>query len=269
MPEVTSYAPGFPTWAELASPDPALSRRFYGELLGWSSYTLTTEMDEYEIFTLGGVQAPEVAGMQTLVDDSLPSYWMCYFRTADVAASVEAVRAAGGHVLVEDIEVANLGRMALCSDLESAEFAFWYPYDLQGAGARNEPGALYWMELACQEAQAARAFYGRVFGWKAEEREYYTSSTYTNWKVGDTSVASMVSMDEHWPPGYPAHWVPYFGVVDCDAAAAKAVDLGGRVTVSPKDIKRGRFAIVTDPTGARLGVFSAAATGGAATRAPL
>jgi predicted enzyme related to lactoylglutathione lyase len=155
MPEVTSYEPGHPTWAELASPDPERSKDFYCELFGWYSYTLTADIGEYEVFTLGGVQGPEVGGMQFLADDSLHSSWTCYFRTADMAASVDAVRAAGGMVLVEPTDVAGLGRMSLCSDLEGADFALWYPGDLQGAGGMDEPATMCWVELACRDVRAA------------------------------------------------------------------------------------------------------------------
>lgn len=251
MPEVTSYAPGFPTWAELASPDPETSKRFYCDLFGWHSYTLTVDIGDYEIFTLGGVQGPEVGGMQALADDTLPSSWTCYFRSDDVEASVEAVQSAGGLVLVEPTDIANLGRMALCSDPEGADFAFWYPYHLQGAGVQDEPSAMCWVELASRDVEQARRFYGEVFGWRPVDRDYYTAG-YTDWKLGDWSVAGMVPMGQHWPSDYPPHWIPYYWVADCDEVATKAVELGGRVRVPPSDIELGRFAIITDPTGARL-----------------
>jgi len=266
MPEVTSYEPGYPTWAELASPNPQRSKDFYCGLFGWYSYTLTIDIGEYEVFTLGGVQGPEVVGMQFLQDDTLGSSWTCYFRTADIAASVDAVRTAGGTVLVEPTDIADLGQMALCSDLEGADFAFWYPYHLQGAGVVDEPATMCWVELACRDIHAARGFYGAVFGWKAVDRDYY-GSVYTSWKVGDWSVAGMVSIDEHWPPGYPAQWMPYYWVADCDASTAKAAELGGGVHVPPTDITPGRISIISDPAGARLALLTPADPDRAAIRA--
>ena len=35
MPVRTEYAPGTPSWTDLASPDPAASQQFYGSLFGW------------------------------------------------------------------------------------------------------------------------------------------------------------------------------------------------------------------------------------------
>ncbi len=35
MPERSSYAPGVPSWVDLATTDPAAARDFYGQLFGW------------------------------------------------------------------------------------------------------------------------------------------------------------------------------------------------------------------------------------------
>jgi hypothetical protein len=35
MSEVTSYAPGTPSWVDLMTSDPEGARGFYGELFGW------------------------------------------------------------------------------------------------------------------------------------------------------------------------------------------------------------------------------------------
>jgi predicted enzyme related to lactoylglutathione lyase len=265
MPEVTSFAPGFPSWAELASPDLERSKDFYCELFGWYCYTLTADIGEYEVFTLGDVQGPEVGGMQSLADDSQPASWTCYFRTDDIPACLDTVRAAGGLVLVEPTDIADLGQMALCADPEGADFALWYPYRLQGAGVVDEPGAMCWVELAGHDVEGERRFYGEVFGWRSVTRDYY-SSGYTNWKVGDWSVAGMVPMQEWWPAGFPAHWTPYFWVADCDDATARAAELGARVRVQPVDIRPGRFSVVTDPTGARLALLTPAVRDRAAVR---
>ena len=257
MPETNGIAPGSPSWAELASPDPDASRRFYRGLFGWYSYTLTTDIGDYEIFTLGDVQGPETAGMQMLLDESERGSWTCYFRSDDIEATVAAVRDAGGLEVVEPTQVADLGRMALCSDPEGADFALWTPYNLKGAGVLNEPSAMCWMELACHDPEGAQRFYGEVFGWRAVERDYY-DSPYTQWEVGGAPVAGMVSIAELWPSDRPARWTPYFWVSDCDASAARAAGLGARVHIPPTDIKPGRFAILSDPTGACVALFAPA-----------
>ena len=62
-----------------------------------------------------------------------------------------------------------------------------------------------------------------------------------------------MQMTEEWGE-LPSHWMIYFSVADCDAAAAKATELGGSVKVPPTDIPPvGRFSVIQDPQGA---VFS-------------
>ncbi len=58
------------------------------------------------------------------------------------------------------------------------------------------------------------------------------------------------------PPGegeFPA-WSVWFGVDDCDASAAKAEELGGKVVMPPNDMDFGRGAMIADPHGAVFGI---------------
>jgi predicted enzyme related to lactoylglutathione lyase len=50
----------------------------------------------------------------------------------------------------------------------------------------------------------------------------------------------------------------YFAVEDTDAAAGRAVELGGTVSVPPTDIEPGRFAVLGDPQGAVFSVLALA-----------
>ncbi|MER6817117.1 VOC family protein [Spirillospora sp. NPDC000708] len=52
-------------------------------------------------------------------------------------------------------------------------------------------------------------------------------------------------------------WSPYFEVADCDAATARAVELGARMRSAPADTDLGRFSVLTDPTGVRFAVITA------------
>lgn len=60
------------------------------------------------------------------------------------------------------------------------------------------------------------------------------------------------------PPGVnaPPHWLPYFGVSDCDATAAQVVALGGKVILAPLAIsEKSRIAVMLDPQGAVFAVY--------------
>jgi uncharacterized protein len=53
-------------------------------------------------------------------------------------------------------------------------------------------------------------------------------------------------------PDVPPHWNVTFAVDDPDATAAKATELGGKVTVPPFDAPWVRMTVLTDPQGANF-----------------
>lgn len=109
-----------------------------------------------------------------------------------------------------------------------------------------------WYELTTPEPEAAGAFYAGVLGWEmvdagVEGFDYHVA------KAGPAMVAGM---SKPMMPGIPPHWLIYFAVSDCDATAAAIVADGGQQVVAPMDIPNtGRFAILTDPQGARFGIL--------------
>jgi predicted enzyme related to lactoylglutathione lyase len=80
-------------------------------------------------------------------------------------------------------------------------------------------------------------------------------ASYTEWKLGDKTIAGMMTMPDMVPAEVPAHWLVYFGVADTDATVAKATELGATTIVPPTDIPPGRFAVLTDPDGATFAVI--------------
>ncbi|XVQ07191.1 VOC family protein [Spirillospora sp. CA-255316] len=258
MTERSQFPPGAPCWLMLQSPDTRESEAFYGGLFGWSSYIITNDrLGDHVIWTLDVAQASDVCGMMTVADNTLQSSWWCYFSVTDIGSVVARVRAAGGLVLADGFDVGHMGRVGLLADPEDAGFALWQAYAIPGAAVAGEPTTMCWVELACRNIDQARRFYGEVLGWTFAEWSCH-GTAYINGKVGDRPVAGMVAMDERWPPHCSAHWIPYFAVADCDASAARAAELGARILVPPTDVPPGRFARLTDPVGARLGIIQPA-----------
>jgi len=54
------------------------------------------------------------------------------------------------------------------------------------------------------------------------------------------------------------HWLPFVAVDDTDAAHARALERGARTITAPNENGMGRGAIIEDPHGAALGLFTAA-----------
>ncbi len=254
MSERTSYAPGTPSWVDLGSPDLDAAVEFYAGLFGW-------EVPESEnVEQTGGYRratkdGADVAGMMPLMQEGQPTVWSSYVSVEDADATTAAVKDAGGTVMAEPMDVMDLGRMAIFADPTGAVFGIWQPGTFPGAGRVNEPGALAWNELATRDPEAAKAFYGAVFGWGFEDREMGEMGTYTEWKLGEDSMGGMMDVSGRLPDEVPAHWLVYFAVENTDAALETVKSSGGGVSFGPIDIPAGRFAIVTDPHGAAFAVI--------------
>ncbi|MBD8527753.1 VOC family protein [Pseudomarimonas arenosa] len=114
-------------------------------------------------------------------------------------------------------------------------------------------GSPVWFELATSDQTAAKAFYGHVFGWQAEDVPMSDQpGLYTLFKLdGDEVAAAYSLMPDQLEQGIPPTWYTYFRVEDCDASAALAERLGGSVVVPPLDVEAMlRIAVLQDPEGA-------------------
>ena len=249
----TPYEPGTPSYADLASPDLDASRDFYGALFGWTAEPATEpEAMGYTVFMLGDAA---VAGLGPTFGDA-PPHWNTYVTVADVDAAVATAAAAGGQVMAEPFDVFTAGRMAVIADPTGAALSLWQSRDHIGAEVRMEPNTLCWHELNTRDPEPAAAFFGTLFGWEARPVGA-PGMDYTELRLGETGVAGMITMDENWPAEVPPHWMVYFAVTDCAAAAARVAELGGALHVPPTDIPGvGQFSFLADPHGAAFSVMA-------------
>ncbi len=254
MPTITAYEPGTPSWVDLASPDLSASVAFYSSLFGWDAQDQGEEAGHYHMFEKGGVP---VAGAGPIMMEGQPPAWTPYISVRDADQSIGKVKAAGGMVFVEPMDVLDVGRMAVFADPTGAAAALWEPRKHPGAGLVNEAGALTWNELLTRDIPAAIRFYGEVFGW-GEHTEHMGELTYTEWKLGDKTIGGLMAMPAEVPAGAPAFWTAYFGTADCDETVSRADELGAKVMRPAMDIPAGRFAVLNDPLGVLFAVIALA-----------
>jgi uncharacterized protein len=118
-------------------------------------------------------------------------------------------------------------------------------------------GRFVWYELLTSDPEGAKAFYGKVVGWKAKAWEG-DSSPYSIWLSGETPVGGVMKLAPEFANAERGpHWWAHVAVDDVDRAARKAEKLGGRILKPGTDIPSvGRFAVITDPQGAVLSLFT-------------
>jgi uncharacterized protein len=118
----------------------------------------------------------------------------------------------------------------------------------------NKPA---WVDLATTDAETARDFYSKLFGWNLDISEDPQYGGYATAKLDDKSVAGIGPKQEG--DQSPAAWSLYIGTEDVDALAKKVQQAGGSVVAPPFDVgDQGRMAVFTDPSGAFISAWQAA-----------
>ena len=258
MPDYTSHPPGTFSWPELSTSDQKAGVAFYRSLFGWDVNEQPAGPNEtYSMFQIRGKTVGAAAGQRPEErQQGVPPHWNSYVTVSNADEAVKRAQSLGGQVLAPAFDVMDVGRMAVLQDPTGAVFEVWEAKKHIGAQIMREPGALTWTELATNDTAGAKKFYTSLFGWK-EKTSDGGGMTYTEFSVGDTPQAGMMAMtDEMKAQHVPPNWLPYFQVVDCDATANKAKELGGSLIVPPTDIPNtGRFSVIRDPQGAVFAVY--------------
>ena len=255
MPEITTYSPGAPSWAELSTTDEAGALDFYSALFGWLDEPIHIgEGCSYHMQKLNGLEAAAIYQQgEEERTGGVPPHWNTYFTAADVDTVVQKAGQSGGTVLFGPMDVFEAGRMAMLQDPQGANFAVWQPKEHIGARVKEDPGAMVWNELMTTDSKAAVEFYRGLLG--MEEGETMGPMDYKLLRSQGIDIAGVMEITSDMGP-VPPNWVVYFAVSDVDATVAQAQSLGGGVMVPPTDIPEiGRFACLTDPQGAVFSIF--------------
>jgi predicted enzyme related to lactoylglutathione lyase len=270
MTEQDRYIAGVPCWVDTSQPDPAAAAEFYAGLFEWE---LEDSMapDARGSYFVARLRGGDVAAVGSLPEDAPQvATWNTYVWVDSADEAADAVRAAGGTVLHEPVDIVGAGRMAVCADPEGAAFRVWQPGGHRGATVVNEPGSLNFNDLNTRDVDGAKAFYGAVFGWETidlGEGAMWTLPAYGDFlearspgnrarmaevgaPEGFESVVASIGRIPSDQPDTPAHWGVTFAVADADEVAARATELGGTVLVAPFDAPWVRMTVIADPQGA-------------------
>ncbi|HLN05429.1 MAG TPA: VOC family protein [Acidimicrobiales bacterium] len=120
-------------------------------------------------------------------------------------------------------------------------------------------GTPNWVDLQTPDQDAAKAFYGELFGWQFDDQPMPEGPVYSMAVKGDGVVAAIAPQSpEMIAGGAPPMWNTYIAVDDVDAATERAQAAGGQVLMQPFDVmEAGRMSFVADPTGAAVGLWQA------------
>jgi len=240
--QLMAYKFGQFVWFEVLAPDVEASKRFYTEVLGWS----TREMDmgaggKYLMLTK---EDKPQCGVLPLEQGKTPM-WNGYLSVQDVDAVAKAAQSHGGQIAVDAHDVPNIGRWCVIVDPQGGMLSPFRGVESDDNGSTT----FHWMELWAPNPKQVVAFYQKSFGFAADTMPMPSGAEpYQMLKAGETPVAGLVASDQK-----QAVWIPYIQVADTDATLKRATARGASVLSEARDIPNvGRFCVISDPQGARV-----------------
>jgi predicted enzyme related to lactoylglutathione lyase len=256
---------------DTSQPDPEAAVAFYSGLFGWEFEDAMPSESEGKYF-IARIRGGDVAAVGSLPEGVPPrAMWNTYVWVESADEIASKVIEAGGKVLMEPFAVMDAGRMAVFADPEGAVFSAWQAKRHRGARVVNESGSLNFNGLNTRDVEAAKRFYGAVFGWTTLTldggAEMWTLPGYGDYLERDrpglreqtvafgapeefVDVVANINRLRGDQQDVPAHWDVTFAVDDADATAERAAALGGNVIVPPFDAPWVRMAVIADPEGA-------------------
>jgi uncharacterized protein len=249
----TAWPEGTPCWVDLGVSDIPLAIGFYSGTFGWEVQPGGPEVGGYSMAYNDGRAVAGIGPKMGPADT--PTLWTMYLAADDADATAAKIKGAGGELLMEPMDVMDVGRMAIAADITGAAFGIWQARTHIGVGLANAPGALTWNEHFSRDFEGAKAFYAAVFGY-----EYGDMSgdgfTYATLLLGGHEVGGIGAYPADIPADQPAAWSTYFGTVDTDSEVAAVTNNGGTVVRPAADSPYGRIAVVTDNQGAVFSLIS-------------
>jgi predicted enzyme related to lactoylglutathione lyase len=220
---------------ELDTADPEATRAFLEDAFGWS-FEVMEEM-EYMSFRApsppgGGIMLGEQQGPFT------PPPTLLYVAVDDLEETNEEITDAGGEILVEAMEVPEMGLFTIFADPGGVVQAAWedrYEGEPPEGGWPEftdapEPGSITHFELYSEDPEATQRFYEDVFGW---EFESVGVGEYTLARPPTPPFGGLMPANEEMPAGT----LLYLLVEDAEDASRAIAEADGTVLRDPFEVE--------------------------------
>lgn len=113
------------------------------------------------------------------------------------------------------------------------------------------PHPIVHIELSAHDRETAARFYSEIFGWKVEQ---VPQMNYATFEAEGGPGGGFNPVSEQYPAGSV---LVYIGTEDIESSLRRIESLGGKTLVPKTEIPNiGWFAIFSDPTGNRVGLYT-------------
>jgi len=128
---------------------------------------------------------------------------------------------------------------------------------MSDSNTRSNVGRFVWYELLSTDPEGSKAFYTEVVGWKTQP--FQEGGDYVMWVGSQGPLGGVMLLPEQAKAmGAPSFWQANVEVADVDAAVEEVKRLGGQVHHAETVPGVGRFAVIGDPQGAVIAIFTPA-----------
>ena len=244
-------------WYELMSPDPVGAKAFYEAVVGWSFVDPAPHTGGYGFIANadGGMTGGLLELSSDMIEHGARACWLGYIGVDDVDASLIAITAAGGAVLMPARDVPMAGRIAMVADPGGAPFYIMTPTPPPGGGtstsfsAAPNPGRCGWNELMAADATREISFYTGQFGWTLPDpMDMGPMGQYQFIEHDGVQVGAIMGTMPEMP--HPM-WNHYFWVDGISAAKELIEAQGGQVINGPMQVPGDGWIVQgIDPQGA-------------------
>ena len=121
----------------------------------------------------------------------------------------------------------------------------------------NPTGAISWIDLTVDDAEAVRQFYEAVVGWTNTPVDMGDYSDYCMSPPQSGQPVAGICHARGQNANLPAQWLIYITVDDLRQSMDRCKSLGGKVLREPTSAGGGRYAIIQDPAGAIAALYEA------------
>ena len=241
-------------WHDLITDTPAESRKFYGELFGWTFEKPAAPIgfgddDTYMLIRHDGQLIGGMLDANTLERGDRVSQWITVMSVADIDAAVARTKNNGGEVLTPPTDVGTRGTMAVIAGPDRAILAFLQANDGDPELEEPQVGGWLWDELWTHELQPVTEFFAAVTGLTHDDHAIDDiDDDYRVLMDGDQPRAAIIP--NPFTDAVPV-WVNYLRVQDPAAITARVEELGGEVLVPAQERAiGGSVAFIAGPSGA-------------------
>src|SRR3954464_9795066 len=115
-----------------------------------------------------------------------------------------------------------------------------------------------WVDLQTTDQDAAKRFYGDLFGWTFNDMpmDEAGGAVYSMAQLKGHDVGAIAPLGDQAAAGVPPHWNSYVAVSDADQTASLAEKAGGTLFMPAFDVlDAGRMTVFADPTGATIAAW--------------